>query len=133
MIPSSFVFMEKIPLTIHGKLDRKKLPVPGIVMADDYVAPGNEIEKQLVEIWSEVLEIKKDLIGINADFFQLGGHSLKMTILVSRIYKEFDIKIPLADIFNTPTIKEIASLIDVYNWADENKTVSGENKEKIVL
>jgi fengycin family lipopeptide synthetase D len=133
MIPAYFVILEKIPLTIHGKLDRKKLPVPGIVVGDDYVAPGNEIEKQLVEIWSEVLAVKKDLIGIQTDFFQLGGHSLKVTILVSRIYKEFDIKIPLAEIFNTPTIKGIASLINVYNWEDEKKTGSDENMEKIVI
>ena len=136
MIPSYFVQIKEIPLTANGKIDRKALPEPEISTEADYIAPRNNVEKKLAEIWSEVLGVGEDLIGIDSDFFQLGGHSLKVTILVAKIYKEFDMKIPLAEIFNEPNIRGIASFINVYHWADEKKTdstASDEKMEKIVL
>ncbi|MDQ1354274.1 MAG: hypothetical protein QG657_4583, partial [Acidobacteriota bacterium] len=76
MIPSYFVPMDRIPLTPNGKVDRKALPDPDIKSGNDYVAPSDETEWKLAEIWSEVLGISKDIICIYDDFFQLGGHSL---------------------------------------------------------
>jgi amino acid adenylation domain-containing protein len=133
MVPSYFIFMSQIPLTPNGKIDRKALPEPGMKAGQGYVAPGNELEKTLVEIWSEVLGIEKDIIGIDTNFFELGGHSLKVTIMSAQIHKELDIKIPLAEIFNTPTIKGIASLIDVIRWAGNKKTDSNQKMEEIIL
>jgi amino acid adenylation domain-containing protein len=98
MIPSYFVQLEKIPLNPNGKLDRKSLPVPGFKAGETYAAPRNEKEAVLVEIWAGVLGVEKDRIGIDADFFDLGGHSLKATSLVSRVHKELNIKIPLEEI-----------------------------------
>jgi amino acid adenylation domain-containing protein len=119
MIPSYFVRMEKIPLTPNGKIDRSALPKPELISSEIYTAPGNEIEKKLVELWSEVLGTDalhasqlKDSLGINDNFFELGGHSLKVTILVSKIHKEFEVRVPLAEIFKSPTIKQLAEYID---------------------
>jgi len=114
MIPSYFVPLEKIPLTPNGKIDRRALPAPGLSVGESYTAPGNEIEKKLVEIWTDILSPSpgSDIrIGIADNFFQLGGHSLKATILAARIQKVFDVKVPLQEIFKTPRIKELAKYI----------------------
>ncbi|HLP59366.1 MAG TPA: condensation domain-containing protein, partial [Candidatus Deferrimicrobium sp.] len=110
MVPGYFVQLEKIPLTPNGKIDRKTLPKPELTSPDGYTAPRNEIEKKLVEIWSDILG-SGGLLGIDDNFFQLGGHSLKATILVSKIHKEFDVKIPLVEIFQSPTIKGLSGYI----------------------
>ncbi|HLP49098.1 MAG TPA: amino acid adenylation domain-containing protein, partial [Candidatus Kapabacteria bacterium] len=105
MIPSYFVPLEKIPLTPNGKIDRKALPKPEFQTSESYIAPSDEIEKRLVEIWSDVLgrdELHvmqlKTSIGIDNNFFQLGGHSLNATIIATKIHKAFDVKISLANI-----------------------------------
>jgi tyrocidine synthetase-3 len=111
MIPSYFVGLEVIPLMINGKIDRKALPEPKREPQRAYAPPGNEIERKLLEIWSEVLgpPVKNTLIGIDDNFFELGGHSLKATILISRIYKELNIKVSLEQLFKTPTVRDLAA------------------------
>jgi amino acid adenylation domain-containing protein len=118
MIPSYFVQLEKIPLTSNGKIDRKVLPEPELKSNENYVAPQDEIEKKLVEIWSEVLakDVLNDsslstAIGIDDNFFQLGGNSLKAIILTSKIHKYLDVKLPLSEFFKRPTIEKIAQYI----------------------
>ncbi len=111
MIPSFFVRLEKIPLTSSGKVDRKALPKPEIGTVDEHIAPRNEIEERLVEMWAKVLGIKPDIIGIDSNFFHLGGHSLKATILAAQIEKKFNIKFPLSTIFQDSTIKSAANFI----------------------
>jgi thioesterase domain-containing protein/acyl carrier protein len=111
MIPSYFVALDKIPLTPNGKIDRKSLPKPKIEAGKKYIAPRNKDERRFVELWSEVLGIGIEKISIDANFFELGGHSLKATIMASKIYKEFNVKIPLIEIFKTPTIKELTHII----------------------
>ncbi len=108
MIPSYFVFLGSLPLTPNGKVDRKALPEAERAVGESYVAPRDEVEKRLVEIWSEVLKLEKAKIGIDANFFELGGHSLKAMILVSKIHKEFEVRVPLVDIFKAPRIKTLA-------------------------
>ncbi|UCH93414.1 MAG: non-ribosomal peptide synthetase, partial [Candidatus Aminicenantes bacterium] len=111
MVPSYFVQLDKMPLTSSGKIDRKALPEPGLKAPDDYIAPGDEVEFQLVEIWSEVLGVDKSVISTGSDFFQLGGHSLKAILLVSKIDKVFHVKIPLQEIFTRPTLIELSKYI----------------------
>jgi len=111
MIPSFFVHLEKIPLTSNGKIDRKSLPKPELKASKEYNAPENDVEVRLVELWSEILRVEKDVIGITGNFFQLGGHSLKATILVSKIHKIFEVKVPLVEIFKAPTIRGLAEYI----------------------
>ncbi len=110
MIPSYFMKLEKMPLTANGKLNRKSLPKPEIeINLNEYEEPRNETEEKLVKIWKEVLGAEK--VGINDNFFELGGHSLKASILSNRIYKELNIDIPIGEIYNRPTVKEICELI----------------------
>ncbi|MCP5047489.1 MAG: non-ribosomal peptide synthetase, partial [bacterium] len=89
MVPSYFVQLEKIPLSSTGKLDRKSLPEPGLTVSGEYTAPRDKIEEKLVEIWRDILYISRTgpAIGIDDDLFRLGGHSLKATVLASRIRK----------------------------------------------
>jgi len=132
MVPGVFIQMDEIPLNASGKLDRKALPSPEDVTSSAYVAPRNEMEREMVAIWSEVLGIDKELIGIHDDFFARGGHSLKATIMIARIHKTFNVKIPLLEIFKTSTIEGICSLISVTDWVKqqekENETNTGDEE-----
>ena len=112
MIPSYFVYIDRVPLTPNGKVDRKELPLPEITPGEEYAAPGNEVETKLVEIWSEILDLKKEFIGIDTNFFQLGGHSLRATVMTAKIHKAFHAKVPLVEIFKTPTIRQLARCIN---------------------
>jgi tyrocidine synthetase-3 len=109
MIPSHFVRLHSIPLTSSGKVDRKALPVPE-VKGGEYVAPRDGVEEKLARIYTDVLALQAPP-GIDADFFQLGGHSLKVILLASAVHKELDVRIPLTGIFNNPTIRKLAEYI----------------------
>lgn len=111
MVPSYFMPIDSIPLTPNGKIDRRALPEPEVFVDKEYVAPKNEIEKKLVDIWSEVLSINNNIISIDSDFFELGGHSLKVTMLISKIHKELDIEVSVSEVFKTPTIRELSGYI----------------------
>ena len=115
MIPSYFVPLKKMPLTPNGKLNRRALPKPDVnmLLAAKYEAPRNEIEIKLALLWSQILGV--DTVGINDNFFDLGGQSLKATILVSRIHKELEVEIQVGEIFKMPTIKEISDYIEKTN------------------
>jgi amino acid adenylation domain-containing protein len=111
MIPTFFTRIDKIPLTTSGKVDRKALPAPDLNLKENYVAPRDEVEKKLAEVWSEVLGLKKDSIGIDINFFEVGGHSLRATFLAASINKEFNVKLPLVKIFESPTIRGLAQYV----------------------
>ena len=111
MVPSTFIFSDALPLT-NGKLDRKALPEPSNKrpeLSTAYALPTNELEKSLVQIWEEVLDVRP--IGIQDNFFGLGGHSLSATRVVSRIIKQYQIEIPLPLLFQSPTIADMAAVI----------------------
>ena len=108
MIPSYFVNLDVIPLTVNGKVDRKILPAPS--KKNKYVAPRSEIEKILTKLWEKVLGAEK--IGINDDFFALGGQSIKAMLLTAMINKEFNIDIKLNDVFTKTTINKLAKYIE---------------------
>ncbi|MGD2090339.1 MAG: amino acid adenylation domain-containing protein [Candidatus Aminicenantes bacterium] len=133
MIPSFFVWLESIPLTPNGKVNRKALPEPRKKADKCYLAPRDEIEERLAGIWANLLGLRKDIIGIEDGFFHLGGHSLKATIMSTKIYKEFNIPISLEDIFKTPTIRGIASLIKtVERMNTKNPDMVRESEEMIL-
>jgi amino acid adenylation domain-containing protein len=115
MIPSYFIQLEHIPVTPNGKLDRKALPEPESGLSSPGTGPlegpRDMVEEALVSIWVSVLGIEKDRIGIDGDFFELGGHSLNATTIISRIHKELNVKVPLAALFNGPTIRELSRFI----------------------
>ncbi|MCU0289164.1 MAG: amino acid adenylation domain-containing protein, partial [Acidobacteria bacterium] len=111
MIPLYFTQLEKIPLNPSGKVDRRALPEPRLKTESTYMAPRDEMEKKLVEIWSEILGKNLLQIGINNNFFHLGGHSLKATVMISKIHKELNVHLPLAEIFKNPTIQGLSDFI----------------------
>ena len=108
MIPTYFTRLERIPLSVNGKIDRRVLPEPELKAGEEFVGPRNDIEYKLVELWSEVLEIKKELISIDGNFFELGGHSLKAAVMTARIHKEMNVRVPLSELFKTPAIRGLA-------------------------
>jgi amino acid adenylation domain-containing protein len=111
MIPNYFVQLDRIPVTPNGKVDRKALPTPKITKVEEYTAPRDKNDNILVDIWSGVLDIEKDIIGIDSNFFEMGGHSLKAISLVSKIHQIFNVKIHLEEIFKKPTIRELSRYI----------------------
>ncbi|MGE5341686.1 MAG: amino acid adenylation domain-containing protein [Candidatus Omnitrophota bacterium] len=111
MMPAFMMRLEKIPLNTNGKVDIQSLPEPEAKGEKQYIPPETETEKQLVDIWSAVLAIEKGKIGIEDNFFERGGHSLKGTTMISRIYKELHAKLTLGDIFEKPTIRKLAAHI----------------------
>ncbi|MCP4146984.1 MAG: amino acid adenylation domain-containing protein, partial [bacterium] len=111
MIPSFFVQLDRLPLTTNGKVDRKALPVPEIKSKQDYVAPRDEVENKLVVVWSKILGSPKETLSIDADFFEMGGQSLKQVKMIARVHKELEVKIAMAEIFKKPTIRLLAEYI----------------------
>ncbi|MBU7319853.1 amino acid adenylation domain-containing protein, partial [Paenibacillus oleatilyticus] len=110
MIPSYFVQLEQLPLTPNGKIDRKALPAPeGGAGGSEYTAPRTPLEAKLVRIWQEVLAVTT--VGVKDNFFDLGGHSLRATTLVSKIHKELNVDLPLRDVFRYATVEEMAQAI----------------------
>jgi acyl carrier protein len=112
MVPSAFVILETLPL-INGKLDRKALPKPDErrpELSQPYVPPQNEVERTLAETWAEILSL--DRVGIHDNFFDLGGHSLAATRVVSQVIKQFRLELPLQSLFQSPTVAEMAAVIE---------------------
>ena len=127
MIPVYFVFLDRIPLTYNGKVDRKVLPDPELPLSQGYLAPRDEIEKKLAEIWANTLGIDKKNIGIDDSFFELGGQSLKTIKAASMMHKAFNVQLTTSEMFKIPTIRGISSYI---KGAVEDKFVSIEAVEK---
>ncbi|UCH94255.1 MAG: amino acid adenylation domain-containing protein [Candidatus Aminicenantes bacterium] len=133
MIPSYFVQLDRIPLTANGKIDRRALPVPRVEAGKDHTAPQNAIEKKLVEIWSEILDIDKEAIGTQGNFFELGAHSLNIIALSTKIHKEFNVEISFDQIFKYPGIKALANYIKEANEKKYMPIEPVEKKEYYIL
>jgi thioesterase domain-containing protein/acyl carrier protein len=117
MVPSAFVALEALPLTPNGKVDRKALPAPENgrpELEEALVAPRTPVEEKVAGIWCQVLGLEK--VGVHDNFFELGGHSLLAVRLFSQIEKSFDRHLPLATIFQGPTVGQLASLLQDEGW-----------------
>jgi amino acid adenylation domain-containing protein len=110
MVPSAFVLLEALPLTPHGKLDYKRLPLPEREGGENYIAPRTEVEEKLADIWRQVLAV--DRVGVEDNFFELGGHSLLATQVISRMQDAFQKNLPVRRLFESPTIAELARSIE---------------------
>jgi thioesterase domain-containing protein/acyl carrier protein len=112
MVPSSVVFLTAFPLTPNGKIDRKALPAPSFEREaeHEYVAPRTPLEESLAAIWENVLEIHP--IGVTDDFFELGATSIVAARLFAEIERKLRTKLPLAPVFQAPTIEQLAALIE---------------------
>jgi amino acid adenylation domain-containing protein/non-ribosomal peptide synthase protein (TIGR01720 family) len=112
MVPAVFVILDSLPLTPNGKVDRQNLPACDRTRPDleeNFVAPRNPIEKKLTTIWTQLLGLEQ--IGVNDNFFHLGGHSLIAIQMLSRIREVFSIELSFQQVFTNPTISSLAQLI----------------------
>ncbi|MEM9272243.1 MAG: amino acid adenylation domain-containing protein [Cyanobacteria bacterium P01_F01_bin.143] len=112
MVPSSLMFLESLPLTSNGKINRQALPAPEIKTAElnqIFVPPRNSVESLLANIWQEVLTLER--VGINDNFFELGGESFLALQVISKINKQLSTDIPLSVLFQHPTIAQLAALV----------------------
>jgi acyl-CoA synthetase (AMP-forming)/AMP-acid ligase II/acyl carrier protein len=126
MVPTTFMFLEALPLTPNGKVDRNFLPDPDHQQLDSqetFVAPRTPIEETVAKIWAQVLGAEG--IGIHDNFFQVGGHSLLVTQIVSRIRTAFEFELPLRSLFESPTIARLAELIETAQWAKQCSHLAG--------
>lgn len=110
MVPDNFIHITNFPLTSNGKLDRKKLPKPTI-KSIEFEGPKSNIEKELIELWAEVLGLEQQKIGVHSNFFDIGGNSISMIKLQTLIDKKYKKTIPVVDLFNNANIKAIANYL----------------------
>lgn len=112
MLPSAFVFLERLPLTANGKVDQHRLPAPlqQSVTPSLPALPRSPVEEMVLEIWTEFL--KTSLIGIHDNFFQLGGHSLLATQLIARVQTTFQVELSILALFEAPTVAQLARRIE---------------------
>ncbi len=113
MLPSAVVVLPALPLTANGKVDRRALPAPEPLRAGgegEGTAPSTPTEETLAAVWAEVLRLER--VFADDNFFDLGGHSLLATQLVSRVREHFRIALPLARIFEAPTVAALAAVVD---------------------
>ncbi|MCX4030104.1 phosphopantetheine-binding protein, partial [Spartinivicinus marinus] len=112
MVPSHFIRLEKMPLTPNGKLNRQALPRPNDYrknFAESYVAPRNELEEKLAELWKEVLMVDK--VGIEDNFFEIGGNSLPALMLLFKVDSQYNKLISIQEFSEDPTIKALSSIL----------------------
>jgi len=112
MIPSAFMYLDTLPLTVNGKVDRHALPTPDIArleLEETFAAPRNFVEEALASIWSEVLAVEQ--VGIHDNFFNLGGHSLIATQVIARVRTTFQVDLPIQVLFQESTIARLADKI----------------------
>jgi len=119
MVPSAFVHLEALPLTVSGKLDRRALPAPdaGAVLHRQYEAPQGEIEEAIAVIWAELLGADK--IGRHDHFFDLGGHSLLAVRLLARLHQDLGVTIELSTLFTYPELSRFAKKVLITLITDE--------------
>ena len=120
MIPGVFVVLDSLPLTPNGKVDRQNLPVCDRTRPDleeSFVAPRNPIEEKLAAIWADLLGFEQ--IGVNDNFFNLGGHSLIVAQILSRVRDSFQVELSFANIFANPTVAGLASVIQQHELLEQ--------------
>jgi amino acid adenylation domain-containing protein len=124
MIPGSLVLLPALPVTAHGKIDRRALPTPGPEAGDGtFAAPRDPFEELLAGIWREVLGVER--VGVHDNFFALGGHSLLAARLMSRVRRAFGVELPLAALFEAPTVAGLAARLDGQGPAGPGAAAAG--------
>jgi amino acid adenylation domain-containing protein len=111
MVPAFFVELDVLPLTSNGKIDRKALPAPevGVHFAKDHVAPRDNVEAQMANLWAKILHV--NVVGVTDNFFELGGDSLLAARLFAQIHNRFGKNLPLSTLFTAPTIEQLTKTL----------------------
>jgi acyl carrier protein len=112
MIPAMWMEIKNLPLTSNGKIDKKALPqIDTFNSGNNYVAPQTEVEKDLVDIWNNLLSRKQ--IGIYDNFFEIGGHSLLAMRLISAINKKMEVELSIRNLFQFNTVSDLGKYIEI--------------------
>ncbi|KAA6130908.1 non-ribosomal peptide synthetase, partial [Cupriavidus cauae] len=123
MVPAQLIALDRLPVTPNGKLDRRALPAP-VWETQGYVAPRNEIETLLAQVWQEVLGVEQ--VGIRDNFFELGGHSLLVTRLAALVNARLSVPVPLRVYFESATLAEMAASIESSNGLQHKQEKAAE-------
>jgi acyl-CoA synthetase (AMP-forming)/AMP-acid ligase II/acyl carrier protein len=132
MVPSAFVVLEALPLTLSGKVDRQALPAPdrfGFRAGSPYAQPRTPVEEQLTKIWKEMLNVAR--VGIYDNFFDLGGHSLLATRVISRVREVFGVELPLLDLFEEPTVAGFAERLEVVRQSRSAPSIAAPKSDNV--
>ncbi|MCP5048223.1 MAG: hypothetical protein GY940_13710, partial [bacterium] len=129
MVPAHFMELTGLPLTPGGKVDKKSLPQPKIISAAEYRPPRNERERFLVDLWSRILRLDAEQIGIDDKFSRMGGHSLKAIQVVNALHREFDVEFNIQTLFQHPTIRELTNLVEKSRHTHYQRIEPQEKKE----
>jgi amino acid adenylation domain-containing protein len=130
MIPSYLIQLEKIPVNANGKVDRKALPEPQLLTADQEEVAANEMEHEVALIWAEILQLDPSVISVVKTFFELGGHSIKIFRLINRIQDVFGVKLKLADVFSFNSIRKLSERIS-YMTVTTDSTIPSTGKKEL--
>jgi amino acid adenylation domain-containing protein len=121
MVPSFFVRLDALPLLANGKINRQALPPADLARSEEdsaFVPPGNPTEETIAEIWAELLKLDK--VGIHDNFFDLGGHSLVATQIISKVLETLKVELPVRSFFEVPTVAGLAKFIETMRSSGEN-------------
>ncbi|MCJ8269619.1 MAG: condensation domain-containing protein, partial [Psychrosphaera sp.] len=121
MVPSSFYFIDSVPLTVNGKVDKRALPKPELLLTDGYVEPRDALEQQLCGIWQTVLGLKQ--VGVEDNFFRVGGNSVIAIRLTAMIAREMNLDVSLALLFEQPNISRLASHIRDNDFSHDKRII----------
>jgi acyl carrier protein len=135
MVPGAIIELEQMPLTPNGKVDRRKLAGMEVEaeLAKGYVAPRNEVEEVISQIWCEVLGVGR--VSIEESFFDLGGHSLLATQVVARVEEALGVKVLLRVFFEGPTVAALAETVEALRWiyGGTEHLSAAEDEEEFVI
>ncbi|PHM45332.1 pyoverdine synthetase I [Xenorhabdus mauleonii] len=133
MVPSLYITLERMPLSLNNKIDKKALPTPidSDLRQQTYIAPETEIEIQICRLWQDLLKVHQ--VGLRDNFFTLGGHSLQAIRLISLIRNELHIEIPLKSIFENPTLEKLSQLVTVHLIQTRRKHAQTEQGKTQIL
>lgn len=122
MVPSSIICVDEFPLNSNGKVDRKQLPDP-INLKTEFISPTTESQIRIADIWEDILKVDK--VGLEDNFFELGGHSLNAVRILSKVSREFNVRIKLSDLFNHPVLEAFTRLVEQSLKFEETSIPSG--------
>jgi amino acid adenylation domain-containing protein len=133
MVPSAFVFLETLPLTANGKVNRRALPAPDRARPDlepTFVTPRTPVEEVLAGIWAEILDVHP--VGIHDDFFELGGHSLLATQVISSVRDTLLVELPLRALFDHPTVAGLAESVETVRWMSQSSHAFSDSSDGLM-